>query len=364
MFSALKINHKIYQDDALKEWCEDILSEPDLKEWKKELCNLILDWIGPNDHIVTQTSGSTGTPKKISILKSQMIYSAQTTCDYLRLKPDDTALLCIPARFIGGKMMIVRAFVSGFNLITVPPSANPFAEINQEVDFVALTPLQCYHSMSKLKAFPPRRIIIGGGEVSKQLEKHLDEIPSEVYSTYGMTETSSHIAMRKLTGSNRSENFHVLGSTTVDTDHRGCLRISNSKLLHEKLTTNDLVEIVNKKEFRWLGRWDHVINSGGVKLIAEDLEKKIAHLLPFKMLYIPVADPVFGEIPVLALEKEQLTETEKEKLFMQIKSIVDKFAVPKNMIAVSGFPHTGSGKPDRNKLKEIVLEKIRQQNKT
>ncbi|MFW6351062.1 MAG: AMP-binding protein, partial [Bacteroidota bacterium] len=301
----------------------------------------------------------TGKPKKIRISKSQMIYSAQTTCRYLHLKADNTALLCLPTRFIGGKMMVVRAFVCGLDLIPVPPSANPFSKIKEPLDFAALTPLQCFHSLQKLKAYPPGKIIIGGGGISKELESRLAYIPSPVYSTYGMTETSSHIAMRKVNGDDRSDYFRVLGSTSIDTDKRGCLIISNPFLLDSKLVTNDVVEIINDKEFKWLGRWDHVINSGGVKLIAEDMENKIAHLLSSKMLYVPLPDPVFGEIPVLVVEKEYFTNKEKEKLFMQIKSIIGKFAVPKHMLAVSSFPLTGSGKIDRIRLRELVQEKIK-----
>ena len=171
----------------------------------------------------------------------------------------------MPASYIAGKMMLVRAIVGGFNLLTVEPKANPFENLNVAIDFTAITPYQLTHSIETLHSKTIRNIIVGGGQVNAKLEALAADIPTSMYETYGMTETASHIALRRFNGPEKSDYFTVLDSVSIRQDKRKCLLIQAPHLAENELITNDIVELKGKKEFRWLGRADSVINSGGIK---------------------------------------------------------------------------------------------------
>ena len=349
------LNGKKYNPETLVQLCQQKLRVSSAGEWEKYIYEFILNWLEDEDHILVNTSGSTGKPKTIALKKSQMAYSARQTCDFFDLNRDSVALLCLPAAYIAGKMMIVRAFVTGFNLITHEPSGNPFANLNEKIDFAAITPFQLFQSLETLKKDTPvKTLIVGGGEISPALEKDVQDIPVNIFATYGMTETSSHIALRQVNGKQRSANFQVIGEIKISTDERNCLVIENPDLFDGKIFTNDIVDIISENRFKWLGRFDNIINTGGIKVIPEEIEKTIAHLQPEVMVVSSVPDNKLGETVVLAIETEGLMEKSQENLLRQIKLLVQPYAIPRKIFCIPEFPKTETGKINRKALKDLL----------
>jgi len=357
-YTDLYLNGKKYNSETLKFLCRNKLQKNSAGAWENHVYDFILNWLNDQEYILVNTSGSTGKPKTIALKKSQMAYSARQTSNFFHLRNKSTGLLCLPAAYIAGKMMIVRAFVSGFNLITREPSGNPFANLNEKIDFAAITPFQLFESLEALKKDTPvKTLIVGGGEISPALEKEIQDIPVKIFATYGMTETSSHIALRQANGKKRSTNFHVIGETKTSTDERNCLVIENPDLFDGKIFTNDIVEIISENRFRWLGRFDNIINSGGIKIIPEEIEKTLVHLQPYAMVISSVPDKKLGEAVVLAMETNHLTEEIKEHLLRHIKTHVQPYAIPRKVFCIPEFPRTDNGKINRKALKDLLRNK-------
>ena len=349
------LNGKKYNPETLVQLCQQKLKVSSAGEWETHIYEFILNWLNDEDHILVNTSGSTGKPKTIALKKSQMAYSARQTCDFFQLNTESTGLLCLPAAYIAGKMMIVRGLVCGFNLITREPSGNPFANLNEKIDFAAITPFQLFQSLETLKNEKSvKTVIAGGGEISPDLEKEVQDIPVRIFATYGMTETSSHIALRQVNGDERSNDFQVIGETKINTDKRNCLVLENPYLFDAKLFTNDIVDVISENWFRWLGRFDNIINTGGIKVIPEEIEKTIAHLQPEVMVVSSVPDNKLGETVVLAIETEGLIEKSQENLLRQIKLLVQPYAIPQKIFCIPEFPRTDNGKINRKVLKDLL----------
>lgn len=377
----LTINNKHYTQQTLLQLCEEKISLQSTPTWERDIYIFIREWLSDADYIEVQTSGSTGEPKNIKLKKTWLEHSASQTCNFFDLNSQNSALLCLPAAYIAGRMMIVRAFVSGMNLVAVEPSSNPFINhpfiqsselaarqssnqpnsqlANHCLDFTALTPFQLHQSLQTLKSNPlVKSIIVGGGEVSPSLEKEVQELPIEIYATYGMTETSSHIALRRVNGSERKDFYSIIGDTTIGIDNRGCLTLENQHLFEGRLVTNDIVEMLNSKEFRWLGRYDNVINSGGIKIIPEEIEKSIANSHTSTMVISSIPDDKLGEAVVLALESNEMMEEAKHFLLAQIKGLVHPYAQPKQIVTVAHIPKTPTGKVDRISLKGLLKDAL------
>ena len=238
------------------------------EDFEKPVGDFLLDWFDSKDYIEMFTSGSTGKPKTVVVKKQAMVNSAIATGDFFDLKPGNSALQCLPVKYVAGKMMLVRAMILGLDLEFVAPSSHPMRNNEIDFDFVAMVPLQAQNSIQELKKV--KKLIIGGAAVNKTLEKQLLKLKTEVYETYGMTETITHIAARKL----GEKAFTVLPDVTVSYDDRNCLVIHAPKISDEVIITNDIVELVNENQFIFLGRIDNMINSGGIKLIPEQIENK------------------------------------------------------------------------------------------
>ncbi len=326
-------------------------------DWEQSIYWFITDWLDDSPVIMVNTSGSTGTPKTILLKKEWMQYSAVTTCNYLGIKEGDTALLCIPAQYIGGKMMIVRAMTIGLNLLIREASGNPFSGLAEPVDFAAITPYQLHQSLINLKTHPMvKTLIVGGGEINPELENRVQELPVKVFSTYGMTETSSHVALRRVNGSEKTEYYSIIGNTAIETDERGCLVLENSDLFDGRLITNDLVEIVDEKRFIWKGRYDNIINSGGVKLVPEKIEKAIAHLIPGKFIICGMKDEKLGHALTLVIEKESAGRNNDADYFREsLSKVLSGFELPRNIVFVDKIPTTENGKPDRRAAEKLLI---------
>ena len=308
------------------------------------------EWNNPKNTVEVQTSGSTGVPKCIRVEKQRMLNSARITCDFLGLKAGDTALLCMPLDYIAGKMVVVRSIERQLRLTTVEPSGRPLKEISTSFDFAAMVPMQVYNSLQvpeeceKLRTI--KHLIIGGGPINDDLQQQLSSFPNNVWSTYGMTETLSHIALRRLNGENASLWYTPFSTVSISLNANGCLVIEAS-LVHEgRLETHDRAEIRDGK-FRILGRLDNVINSGGIKIQAEEVEEMLRPHIKMPYLISKCSDEKFGEVVVL------LTECPDLSLVKEICcNILPKFWQPKHYLYTSHIPLTGTGKPARKAAEE------------
>ena len=330
-------------------------------DFEKKVLAFISDWFSASETVKVQTSGSTGTPKIFDIEKEKMRNSAKMTCDILELQRGDSALLCLPVEYISGKMMVVRAIERKLILTVKTPSATPLDDLNEEINFCALSPLQVENSLQKLHFF--QNIIIGGAAVSETLKNKIHNAlkssegqnTPKIFETYGMSETLSHIALKEIFPVPEAF-FSVLPGVQISTDDRNCLQIFAPNLNSERLTTNDLVEIKNQNQFRFLGRIDHVINSGGLKIYPEELEALVKKILPNELIFLGIPDEVLGQKLVLVIEG---AEDETQKLMLKTVNFPTKNHQPKEIIFLQEFPRIPNGKIDRQRLLQIATEKIR-----
>jgi o-succinylbenzoate---CoA ligase len=312
--------------------------------WWNAIYFFLRNWFDDSNFILAQTSGSTGKPKNIQLSKQSMMNSARMTNEFFGLDASKTALLCLPASYIAGKMMLVRAIVGSFNLKTVEPSANPFTNLETEINFTAITPYQLFHSAETLKTKFVRKIIVGGSPVNAKLEKLSETIPAELFETYGMTETFSHIALRRLDRNEKSDYFTVLNGVEIHQDERDCLVIKASHLLEEEIITNDIVEIKDKNSFRWLGRFDSVINSGGVKIHPEQVEKKLEGIIPTSYFITSISDEYLENKVIVVIESEPYTLNQESDLRLKLEEVLSKFEVPKQIFFLPAFVYSKSNK--------------------
>ena len=335
------------------------ISNRNLASWQVPIFDFIKLWFDPAvTRFEVKTSGSTGKPKTIIHQRSAMVESALKTCNYFGLIEGNTVLLGLPLSGIGAKMMIVRSAVRKLRLICIEPTSNPLLayKANEEFDFAPFTPMQMSAILSnentKQKVNHINTIILGGGEVSEVLKAKLQEIPGAVYETYGMTETISHIALKRLNGSERSDNFETLFGVSISSDERSCMIIEAPYISHEKIITNDLVEVLNPKTFKWLGRIDNIINTGGIKVSVESIERKLHGQIPFPYFISATQHDSLGSQITLVVESEPLDASAIESLKKTIIMHLNKYEKPRSIITVNQFIYTPTGKLD--KLKTIA----------
>jgi len=302
--------------------------------FEQHVGNFLLDWFDEKSYIELSTSGTTGTPKVIKIEKQAMLDSALATGDFFDLNPGDTMLHCLPTNYVAGKMMFVRSFILGLDMKFVEPDSDPLKNIDEEFDFCAMVPLQAKNSLEKLKAKKIKKLIIGGVKVYKALEQELVKLPMDIYETYGMTETITHIAAKKI-GENA---FTVLPNVKVSIDDRHCLVIDAKNISKDKIVTNDIVNLISDTQFSWEGRIDNVINSGGVKLMPERIEDKLSTLIPRRYFVSGQADETLGQKVVLYVEGEPMVIEES------VFAVLDKFEKPKEVVFIPKFNETATGK--------------------
>ncbi len=355
-YTRISINHKNYTADNLKDLLTDIPDEGH-KDWVLSIYHFLSEWFSDKAYIEAQTSGSTGIPKIIRLQKPAMVNSAKATCTFFGLNENCNALLCLPASYIAGKMMLVRALVSRLNLMVVKPSSHPFANIEEMVDFTAITPHQLYESLGMLGERNIRKIIVGGSAVSLALEHKLQTLPCSIFETYGMTETCSHIALRELNGPGKSEYFNLLEGVSVETDKRGCLVIDAPLLTPVKLVTNDVVQIIDDRHFRWLGRFDHVVNSGGVKLYPEQIEHSIEPILEGSAYFVAgVSNEKLGEKLVLFIEGVPFAMEDLTKLKQSLREILPPLEIPREIAFIPEFERSNTGKILKQKVLETIIK--------
>jgi O-succinylbenzoic acid--CoA ligase len=307
------------------------------------------EWNNDSLFVHVQTSGSTGAPKPMLAEKRRMLASARITNDFLGLREGDAALLCMSLDYIAGKMMVVRSIERGLKLLTVEPSGHPLnhsqlAIDDCQIDFAAMVPLQVYNTLQvpeeRKRLLQIRHLIIGGGAIDEALGAELKNFPNAVWSTYGMTETLSHIALRRLSGPEASDWYIPFPSVKVSLSEDGCLVIDAPEVCPERLVTNDIAEI-SPQGFRILGRKDNVICSGGIKIQIEEVESRLRPFLRVPYLISKRPDPKFGEVSVL------LTEGSVDEARQICERILPKYYLPRHYLHVDRIPLTETGKPAR-----------------
>lgn len=330
-----------------------------VEEWKKDVFDFLFDWINDDiEYFSIPTSGSTGKSNIIKVKRNDLERSATMTLEYLKIEKGSTALLCLPVKYIGGKMMIVRSFVGNLNLIIQKPSANPLEVQNFYADFLAITPYQLHvilnNEKSKVLLSKTKNVIIGGAAIDQDSRKIISGWKTNIYSTFGMTETLSHIAMSRPIKDGAFIFKLISKNFIISTDERGCLTIKTPFDHAPFLITNDLVKVVSPNEFEWLGRIDNVINSGGIKINPELIEEKIQHILKQNIFIAALPDKKLGEKVCLFIEgKKEISDESLSDLFAAAG--LEKNEIPKQIIYLNSFFYTESNKIARTK----TIEKLK-----
>lgn len=322
----------------------------------QEIRRFLQEWSAPTDRICVQTSGSTGKPKQLSVLKQHMLESARISCAYFGLTEKKRVLFALPVGYIAGKMMLVRALHAGLDLYPIAPTGHPFQvepPANIPYDFAPLVPLQIYNSLQSSNETKGllncRQLLIGGSALDSDLEDRLRVLPNEIYMSYGMTETLSHIALRRINGTEASPYYQPLAGVRLRIDDEGCLLIDAAHIGVHALHTNDRVNMRPDGTFRVLGRRDQIINTGGIKIEVEVLEQQLSEWIKQDFALTSVPDAKFGEALVLI-------HTGKPIDVSLFQANVPAHCIPKHQRSVDALPRTDSGKIDRNQLKLLALE--------
>lgn len=333
-------------------------------EFEESTLEFSRQWLSEVNSFELATSGSTGNPKTIVITRKTMQVSAAKTAQSLGLSAGDRALICISTSFIGGKMMLVRGFEIGMNMVAIEPSSNPFEGLSADSHFafMAVVPLQLESMLTsphRERMNPMKCILVGGAPIDPGLESMAQQITCPVQATYGMTETASHVALRRINGERRSELFQAMDGIFFDQDSRNCLRIDAPDLLNSSVQTNDVVELAGVDQFRWLGRADNVINSGGVKIHPEVVENEVFRILGGQSLgrryfVSGIKDPRLGQKLVLVIEGAELPTSEKNEILDRLRDNLAKHHSPKSICFVPQFKETSNGKIKRRETMSSI----------
>jgi len=362
--TSLTIGAQTYDLTDLLTWQHDHVSLSDNQRAALDFCRR---WLSGETEFTVHTSGSTGAPKPISLRGKQMIASAQATGQALELAAGMHALVCLPVRYIAGQMMLVRGLVLGLAMTLVEPAGDPLSSLPGDAcfDFMAVVPLQLQTLLDGPPGYRERlngmqAILVGGAPVSAALEQQVQALTVPVYHTYGMTETATHVALRQLNGPGApSQHFHPLPGVEIAVDERGCLRLKGPMTLDHWLQTNDLVELapatchLQPATFRWLGRWDNVINSGGVKVQMEAVEVAVEAawlalgLAERRRFVTGLPDERLGQAVTLVIEGEPLAADEERMLLAETRRRLKRFQQPRRVLYRAQLNETATGKIDR-----------------
>lgn len=323
-----------------------------------KLIHFIKSWIHGNSSFEFQTSGSTGIPKTITINKDQIIASVHGTTSFLGLEKNHKALICLDPNFIASLMMAARCLINDMDLLLKRPSSNPLQSVEEPIDFASFVPIQIYKmieggTIDQLVEI--KNILIGGAPLTQSAFNRLTEINTNIFVTYGMTETVSHIALMPVKGNYSEALFKVLPGIQIGQDEEGCLHIVGQVTQEQVIQTNDIVEIYNSDKFRWLGRRDHVINSGGIKIHPEQLEKSIETLINSDFIISWKSDLQLGSECIIITEGQRLSNDQLNEIEKAIAMDFSKYHIPKQCIEIDAFERTDSGKVKREETRKKAL---------
>lgn len=341
IYKYIALNGKKYRIDEYESWCYALSSD----EENEKLRQFFKDWADERDFILGKTSGSTGDPKTIKLSKRAMLASAELTNSFFNLKAGDSILLCLSVNYIAGKMMLVRAIAGGLNVVVAKPSSEP--DWKGSVALAAMVPMQVQQLLSSAKGRKAlsmvENLIVGGSPLSRDCAEKLSDLPVNAYMTYGMTETVSHVALSKI-GRETRPVYTAMSGVRFSLDNRGCLVISAPHLSEENVVTNDVAELISDMSFVWKGRFDNVINTGGVKVHPEVVEDSLRGMIDRRFYVMAEPDDKFGEIVVLKIEGTPLSDDLLAKLQSDMARRLSKFERPKKILFLAKFNETDSGK--------------------
>ena len=322
------------------------------KDDEKTIGKFILEWLDDNEYIIVKTSGSTGIPKEIKLQKIYVFNSAIATINFFDLSENTKALLCLPSEYIAGKMMLFRAMIAGWDLYTTAPEKNPLADTETIFDFSAMVPYQVFHSLTDLHKV--KKLIVGGGALPSELEQQLQKISTRVFATYGMTETISHIAVRPINGKEKALVFSALPKVNFSLNENNCLQIHAPEISKQNVATNDVVELISPTSFKFLGRIDNVINTGGVKVHPEAVEEKLSIYINQPFFIASEIDEALGEQVILIIESKKQLQLED---FSEVFQTLSGYEKPKKIDSVSSFIYTETGKIKRAETLKLIKTK-------
>lgn len=323
--------------------------------WQKSIFETIIDF-NQNDQFEVKTSGTTSSPKIITAKKEHLLNSATKTNDFFSLQEGNSSLLCMNPIFIGGKMMIIRAIERKLKLFCIKPQSDCLHHLEEAIDFAAVVPLQLEYS---LKKFPDqlkliKNLIIGGGSIKLNIQNRIQELGINAYSTFGMTETYSHIALQEISP-NQSSMYVTLDGVQISCDENSCLTISANHLGIKQLHTNDIIEEV-PNGFIWKGRLDDMINSGGVKVYPSEIERELQNIITSEFIISSLPDETLGDKVVLILEGNQ--NINKEELINELKATLPLYHDPKSIFQLPEFPRTLTNKIRRKEVRQLVIDQL------
>lgn len=319
------------------------------------------EWLSGKDTFRLHTSGSTGKPKPIELTRTQMQASAELTAATFGLKPSDSALVCLNVEFVAGTMMLVRGLVNQLTLYVVEPSNEALNQLSPEIhfDFAAFVPLQLesllqnaspqrLHQLNSMKA-----IIVGGAAINLPLRLQIQQLSVPVYSTYGMTETTTHVAIKRENGPIPENYFTVLDGVKIGIDQRHCLNIKGPMTNQQLIQTNDVVELLNDAQFRLVGRFDNIINSGGIKIQPEKVEGAIGEVLAAmgltnRFFAYSIPDQRLGNALVLVVESSTNQSFKLDEINKALTNQLSRYEIPKKWFFVEKFVETPTSKIDKN----------------
>jgi len=349
-YSTCWINGKTISIEDIRQ--DNVVAADD---FERHTFSFMRAWLNGQQHFEIHTSGSTGTPKAIVLTRDQMTVSAQVTATALALEGGLSALVCLDTRYIAGQMMIVRCLVTGMQLFAVTPTVNPVQSLPHDVciDFTALVPYQLYGilaSPARERFNTLKTVIIGGASLHPRTLDALRPFRCRFYATYGMTETISHIALQALNGKNASPYFDVLPGVKVGQDDRQCLTIE-APHLPQKVITNDIVKLDGQR-FQWLGRWDNIINSGGVKIIPEKVEAAIVEVfqrlaIEYDFFIAGLPDEKLGEKVFLVIQGLAFDNEMQVRLSQALREYLSRYEIPREVVVLKSFVFTENGKLNR-----------------
>jgi O-succinylbenzoic acid--CoA ligase len=354
----LLLDGKAYSVEDLLAHCREEATFADIPAWRKEALSFIAAFLDPRlPDILQQSSGTTGDPKRFILERDAMLSSARRTLDFFGLKKGERALLCLPVSYIAGKMMVVRALLGGLDLHLQEPSSRPLRYLEGNMSFAAMVPLQIEDSIRHGDSFEKiARLLIGGGELHPNTRMLLGKRSApELFESFGMTETYTHFALKRINGDRPDTTFRLLEDVHISTDSRDCLVVEITGVTSGKITTNDLVEIHGEgRSFTWLGRFDNLINTGGIKIIPELLEERISSWLGYECLVLPEKDRKLGERLVLMVEFEG-EEPPLNAWETLLRERLPSHEVPKKILVVKSLPRNAFMKPDRTSSRDLLL---------
>ena len=347
-----------YTRKSLLEYCTEEASNPLVPAWKREVFDFIALFIDPAGGAIDQlSSGSTGDPKSFLLSREAMLLSAQRTLLFFKLQRGERVLLSLRVHYIAGKMIVVRALLGGLDLVLTEPSSRPMQKLSGSIAFAAMVPLQIEESLNHDDPLERiSKLLIGGGELHPATREKLSRmITPEVFEGFGMTETYTHFALKRINGTDPDSDFKLLEGVRIGLDKRACLEVEVPGITEGPLITNDLVEINKQGDgFSWLGRFDNLINSGGIKIIPELLEERIRECLGHECLVLSEPDRKLGNRLVLVVEFEE-NDAPEDQWLDKLRERLSPYELPRRLIVTPTLPRNPSMKPDRTSSRNLLL---------